>query len=356
MIVTGAAALAVLSAGLPAAQAASSPGWRVAHDIKTANTALEDIVATSPTSAWATGGTSTQTPVVYRWQHGRWRAIARPGPTGSFAGNVSATSDSNVWVTLENESAVDHWDGHRWIRKSFAAAQQILVGPVITPARRDAWVLTENSATKKAAAEHYNGRTWTAKPLPIEGDSGSYADSISSSSAANIWAWAYDSAHSDWAMLHYNGSAWRVVRLPAHLAPSGVTLLGEQVVAESRSDVWATVDADSGSSPGPVILLHWNGHQWRKATGRLPAAALVGPIASDGHGGLWLVSQTKTSEYFEHYRAGTWTRQRLPAVPGGAVSMTALALIPGTRSVWGTGTFGPEFEATAGAVILKYGS
>jgi hypothetical protein len=56
---------------------------------------------------------------------------------------------------------------------------------------------------------------------------------------------------------------------------------GEQLLAESSTDVLATVYAYKGNSDGPVILLHWNGRRWSKVTGKLPSGALVGPIAPD---------------------------------------------------------------------------
>jgi hypothetical protein len=355
-IVTGAAVLAALGAGLPAAaQAAKTPGWRIAATISTSNTSVSDVVATSATSAWATGVSGTQTPVVYRWRAGHWRTIARPGPTDSFASAVAATSAANAWVMLANDPVVDHWNGHRWVRKSFAAKQQILMSGLTTTGPDNAWVFTENFATRQETAHHYNGKTWTARPLSISVDAGSGAD-VSSSSASDIWAWGYDIATSTAATLHYNGHAWRVVPLPAHLVPSGVSVQPQQVLAESASNVWATVSAYSSTSAGPVVLLHWNGHLWRKVTGKLPPGTLTGAIASDGHGGLWLGGASGTSPYLAHYRAGKWTRQPVPAAKKGAVDLSALTLIPGTRSLWGAGPVGLGFGTTAGAAFLKYGS
>lgn len=126
--------------------------------------------------------------------------------------------------------------------------------------------------------------------------------------------------------------------------------------ALSGSNVWATAYSYGRSSPGPVLLLHWTGHAWHKITGWLPAGSLSGPIASDGHGGLWLVTETATRSYFEHYSGGIWTRKPLPGVPGGAISVSALDLIPGTRSLWGTGSVNAGFASSSATVILKYGN
>jgi hypothetical protein len=358
-IVIATAALAAVSMSVPAAQAARSPGWRIAYDIHTLNTALDDVAATSAGNAWAAGGTSAGTPVVYRWERGHWRAISRPGLKGEsvFGESVAATSDSNAWVALANDPAVDHWNGHRWTRISFAAIQQVLISGIVTTGPADTWVLTENFGTKVETAHHYNGKKWTSKTLPIVVTSGSYANGVSASSAASIWAWGDNLKTSAAETLHYNGRSWRVVGLPKNLVPAGYTVQSEQILALSPTSVWATVEAYySATSVGPVVLLHWTGHRWYKITGKLPAGMLTGPLASDGSGGLWLVTENaKGVRYFAHYRAGKWSSSKVPAAMAGAIDINSLTLIPGTHSLWAAGIVNLGFGTTSGAVILKYG-
>src|ERR1039457_2121870 len=153
--------------------------------------------------------------------------------------------------------------------------------------------------------------------------------------------------------LHFTGSAWRVLPLPAGLLPARRTILPEQMLAESPTSVWGTVYAASGSSRGPVLLVHWKGPVWRRGTGRLPAGSLTGPIAPDGQGGLWLCGEGPGGAGFlAHYRGGQWTQGPAPAA---ALSVTALTLIPGTATLWGAGTTGEGFGTSKGAVILRYG-
>ena len=338
------------------AQAAHSPRWRIVKDITAPDTELEDIVAISRRSAWAVGEASAHSPVVYRRQHGRWRATTRQGPASSFAESVAATSASNVWVALANEPAVDHYTGHGWTRTSFAAAQQVVVDGVTTTGPRNSWAFTYNSGTKRETAHHFNGKRWRSQALPVAIGGGSYAAAVSSAAPSDIWAWGFDGTTSQYVTLHYNGRSWRTIRLPAHLAPSGTTIVGEQMLAESRTDAWASLYAYKGSAVGPVILLHWNGRHWHKVTGMLPRGTLAGPIAPDGGAGLWLVTRTAAGlSYFTHYRAGRWTRIRVPAAPAGALDVTTLALIPGTRSLWASSVVDLGFGTTKGAAILKYG-
>jgi hypothetical protein len=351
------AALAAVSMGVPAAQAARTRGWRIVYDIHAANTQLEDVVATGASNAWAVGETAAGTPVVYRWERGHWRAISRPGIKNDdvFGGSVSATSDSNAWIALENDPAVDHWNGRRWTRISFAAKQQVFISGVVTTGPANTWVLTENFGTKVETAHHYNGRKWTSKTLPILVDSGAAAD-VSASSASSIWAWGENQKTSATEILHYNGSRWSVTSLPRNLAPAGDSIQPEQLLAESTANVWATVDAYSATSAGPVVLLHWTGHRWYKVTGKLPAGTLAGPIASDGGRGLWLVTESTAGvRDFAHYQAGKWSSVKVPAATAGAIDVTSLGLIPGTHSLWASGIVNLGFGSTGGAVILKYG-
>jgi hypothetical protein len=154
--------------------------------------------------------------------------------------------------------------------------------------------------------------------------------------------------------LHFNGRKWRVIRLPAKLLPPGRTVLPGQLLARSRKSVWGTVYAAAGGSRGPVILLHWNGRRWRRAGGQRPAGSLTGPIAPDGHGGLWLAAQRPAgTSFLAHYRRGRWVQA---AVPGRPVTVTALAQVPGTRTLWAAGTGSPQAGSRGGAVILRYGS
>jgi hypothetical protein len=347
-------AVAVLAAGLPKARTPepTRPAWRVYLALHTASARLDDVIATGRQNAWAAGASGAGPPLVYRWNGTRWRAIARPGRSGSAATSVAASSARNVWVSIASEAAVDHWNGHAWSRFSFGSPARVGINGLTTTGRKDVWAFAYDSKTRRQTAFHYNGTRWKGTRLPVSMGGGAAARLASASSRSNVWAWAYDAKRGAWVALHFNGKTWRVIRLPARLLPAGRTVLPEQMLAESRSNVWGTVYATAGSSRGPVVLVHWNGKGWRRGTGRLPAGSLAGPVAPDGHGGLWLAAQRPGGAGFlAHYRRGSWTES---AIPGGSASVTALTLVPGTRSLWGSGTAGRGFGGSRGAAILRY--
>jgi hypothetical protein len=362
LLFAGSAALvAVLAAAWPTRPATPAPApvahlaaWRVQQKFHTANAGLADIVATSRTNAWAAGVSSHGKPVVYRWNGTSWRAIARPGRAGSAAAGVAASSARNVWVAISGEAAVDHWNGHAWKRVSFGSPDRVEIDGLTTTGPRDVWVFSYDSKTKTQTAFGWNGRRWKRTRLPGSLGGGPAARLASASSPSNVWAWAYDAKHRRWESLHYNGHAWKRIRLPRWLLPARRTVLPEQLLAKSAHDVWGTVYAVRGATRGPVVLLHWDGHHWSRMSGHLPGGTMTGPIATDGNGGLWLGAQRPGgAAYLAHYLGGRWTRSALPA---SGTAVTALALIPGTQTLWASGVIGQGFGTSRGAVILRYGT
>jgi hypothetical protein len=78
----------------------------------------------------------------------------------------------------------------------------------------------------------------------------------------------------------------------------------------------------------------------------VPKGVSLSSVASDGHGGAWMTSDSAAPVMY-HYSGGRWTH-----VPGPVTAdlQSDLELIPGTRSVLATA----ELGGSEGAV-LKYG-
>jgi hypothetical protein len=209
------------------------------------------------------------------------------------------------------------------VQRSFSTA--IGGAAVISPA--DIWVFGQPVFPHPSfGAWHYNGRTWShvASGHGLEGGSGR--------SAHDVWAFGGTD------VAHWNGSAWSRTSvahlLPAvqksHLNDPAVTGVFEQ----SADSVYATGNGNDEDDGGPMVLLHWNGHQWSKVAGGLFGFDVqpVQPIASDGHGGLWIPMagpEGGTDAHLLHYSGGHLTTA---AVPGGPsrTSIGTVAVIPGT--------------------------
>jgi hypothetical protein len=109
--------------------------------------------------------------------------------------------------------------------------------------------------------------------------------------------------------------------------------------------------------------VHWNGTSWTRVSLPFGGHPITGkPLASDGHGGIWLVVNIGTGKnlttWFAHYAGGKWTKTAVPDVPRslppplGQTMPDQLAWIPGTRSLWATGEVDSLDLTTA---VLKYG-
>ena len=335
----------------------SRPHWRVFKTIAVKDTALNAVVALPGGTAWAGGKSSAARPLLYHFAAGRWHLVRVVQQVGTSVQDIAGTSSTNVWATIANADAVARVTSRGWSITSFGPTPSSKVCGVVTTGRNNTWVFTSDLASSNGVAHHYNGSRWTATRLPAAATNGSGSEPASASSAHNVWTWAFNASTRKYETMRFNGSRWQIFGLPAHLAPAGQQVQPQSMVAVSPTNVWATAYTTSLGVAGPVILLHWQGHGWTKVTGALPSGALSGPAARDGLGGIWLgaVSQGGAPEIL-HYRNGTWTTDQVPASTAGVVSLTGLSLIPGTRSLWGTGLLNrTSLGHTSGAVIVKFG-
>ncbi len=345
------------SAAAHPATAAVSSGWRVIRDFLTPNLSLLALSAVSDRNAWAGGVSPAQTPVVYHQAGRTWIKYSLPGTAGMFVDGLSATKGTNVWASVANQSAgaVERLTKHGWQTYTFPQGKaQIADDGVITFGATDTWVFEYDFATMMEYAYHYTGH-WSRHVMPAAVDANSNEGLVSGSSSSNLWALTFVKNRP--ASMRYNGKKWQVIAFPGNLAPKGTTVYSKQILAVSPTSVWATISTFTTKGVGPVVLLHWNGHNWSKVTGKLPAANLLGPVASDGHGGAWLFAENKaqTKLLLLHYSGGRWSTYNNPTTGGKVISVTALDLIPGTRSVLGTGPIAPTPGGDFGSAVIKYG-
>jgi hypothetical protein len=129
------------------------------------------------------------------------------------------------------------------------------------------------------------------------------------------------------------------------------------LAAVTPRDVWLLGIPGSSQNIVPgAILLHWNGTAWTQVTVPYPATLQPGPLAQDGHGGVWLTAfDSKLHRYFMYHDAGgTWSRVQVPSIPGYTTTPLALSWIPGTGSLWAAG-FAGNAQSKIRGLILKYG-
>jgi len=329
------AAVGTLAAGYPA-RAADVPDWDIAtkvHYGPSANASgYSAVIAAAKDNAWVFGGTNpggSSSPAAEHWNGKRWQAWRLPAGLDGFVVAAAASSASNVWAVGEGYAL--RWNGIRWtVAKSWSQASGITSVAAISSS--DVWVFGSSSFSggPSVGAWHYNGRAWAR--------AGGIADAIYRASALSPGSiWAITVSPRGGSVVHYNGSAWNEV--PAADAALANTQLND-VLAASPGNVWVSGIAPANAADGRLILAHWNGKKWKRFVAPWPVQQTE-RFATDGAHGIWIPVVTggdsPTTWILHLSHTGRWVRTEIAAGRGDGVGVGDLALIPGTRNVWGVG-------------------
>ena len=352
------AGLAVTSAASSSALAAPRPTrpmipvWRIVKQVHSGpESGFSLVIAAGKNGGWAFNrGSGTSGLTAWRRSGSTWTQVAFPGQSDEFVVAAKAISPSDVWVFTAslNQSRVLRWDGHTWtVKRTFT--QEIAGAAVISP--NDIWVFGQPFFPGPGlGAWHYKGRTWTRVA------SGHNLEGGSALSANNVWA--FDGTD----VAHWNGSTWSRTSvaslLPAKQLLNDPVLTG--ILALSSHNVYAIANGFLQDEGGPMVVLHWDGHQWAKvAEGNYGFGSQpLQQLSSDGHGGLWLPMPGSGGQksYLLHYSSGHVSEAALPGGPN-RITVDTVALIPGTFSALAGGTThayaNPGLNVTA--VLLQYG-
>jgi hypothetical protein len=300
-------AVGVAAAVGSAAQAASTPTWKVDKVYP----AGEDLASLSPVSTqdvWGVGTTQSQL-FATRWNGGAWQSV--PSPAGVTSATlrlhgiaIAATSPSNAWVfattyapsTGKIATVAEHWTGSSWTKDArFPASQDIATA--IAPSAASVWAFGSSLSGNATYAEHYNGSTWTRVSFPALAPL-----QVSAVSASDIWAIsgvAVTPKNGIRATIeHWNGSAWQVVGLPRLSLPAGPppkTAYPYGIVALGADNVWAEFGVGVGATnEQQMVLAHLTAHGWSVLTApsslSLSVNYLIHGIAGNAKTGLWLVA------------------------------------------------------------------
>ena len=205
----------------------------------------------------------------------------------------------------------------------------------------------------------YNGHAWTSATLP--GD----ALAVSPLSATDMWAWGPTTKTLGRSTpvvdaMHWNGRSWSTLAVPRYVV-SGHRAIVQQLVATGPSSLWAVEGLAVNRGPAGLrrrAPSSRTGTVISGSAGRDKPVTGQGGLAGDGHGGVWLqaVKGTTGPDEFLHYSGG-----RLAAVPeptaltGLTTSVSGMALIPGTTSLWAAASLSPGSAGLDDGAILKYG-
>jgi hypothetical protein len=303
------------------------------------------VVALAPADAWVFGGTNpggASSPTAEHWDGKHWRAASLPAGLSGFIVDADASSAKNVWAVGAGYAL--RWDGVRWVvARTWSTGQPT---SVITISPQDAWVFGSTGPGGEAGigAWHYTGRSWTQT-------TGIAAAIYRASAVSGTDIWAVTLGPGQGSVVQYDGTDWDPIPVPAL---AGTQL--DDILALSPSSVWVSAILPASGPDGHLVLTHWNGSGWTRFVAPWPVQQAE-RLAPDGAGGIWIPAVAAGSSpqtWILHLaRSGRWFRDQITAKPGTGLGVGDLALIPGSRSLWGAG--GVLTAAGGDAVILADG-
>jgi hypothetical protein len=268
---------------------------------------LEDVVALSPSDAWAVGysqdfGSFRQNTLIQRWDGTQWKIVRSPNPAGIDQPNqlfaVAAESASSVWAVggtglfPDDAPLILHWTGLGWKRVPNNCESAETLGyaglqAVFSIAPNDLWAAGDSTLC------HYDGQGWTVVPspqprpqfleiaYPLLGLSGTAPNDVWAVGARII----DNGQFLDWSTLieHWDGSKWTAFYLPGEFM-SGVA-------AVAPDDVWAV-----GTDGAQPLILHYDGETWTVVPAPSPGlASRLSSVLALGANDLWAAGQSFTS-------------------------------------------------------------
>jgi hypothetical protein len=342
--------------------ASAATGWSVATVPQTGNNIiLTGASAVSSTDAWAVGeqfaaaGQAPPPPVSYKWNGSAWSLVATPtlGVTSSLL-SVSASSATDAWAVgmsvlgrHDDGTLMEHWNGTAWSVNSslvLTGYTAELTG-VVDLSPTNAWAVGEANSS---LLEHWNGSTWSEVTIPDPDFTPGTDDSISASSADDIWVVGstLNTATDEFVpeALHYNGTAWSVVAMPQ--AGTNSSTIGA-VTDISPTNAWA-VGEDIGATSavgGSTLIEHWNGSSWSIVPSPTPGAdpGLTG-VAARGPDDVYAVGSNVPSVnggtvqgMILRWNGSAWSVDTDPTA-GSYSPLFAAATVPGAANEWAVGT------------------
>ncbi|HEY6295874.1 MAG TPA: hypothetical protein VIX15_09435, partial [Streptosporangiaceae bacterium] len=343
-----AAGFAVGSAAWAAAAPATLPSWHVLETVHGPGQDFGAVVATGPASGWAFVDNASY--AYERTGVTTWKEVPFPGRNGVSVAVAAASSASDVWAFTDIASgaytnfastrseAVELASGKWTVRKTLVG----YVSAVSVLAADDVWVFGD------AATYHYNGSTW----VKVAG--GAFGGSALS--ASDYWL---TGAYGQTTVTHVKNGTKATFNLAGLLPAKTKKALDFPAVAgvyaASDTNVYVVGDGGTQDSGGPVAVLHYDGHAWKKLAG-YPTGG-PGGITPDGAGGLWIPVGWAGGGTILHYSRGVVTAAALPN-PGQDESTNAggVSRIPGTtRALAITITLPFDAGRRFYSQILQYG-
>lgn len=337
---------------------------------------LNGISASASNDVWAVGdsvdgATGYQYTLIQHWNGTSWSIVT--SPNANYEGrngltDVVAISPTDAWavgVTYASRysTLIEQWNGSSWsiVPAADLAGDDYLYG-VAANSATDIWAVGINintSGVTQPLIEHYNGTTWLTVPTPAISSTFAELDGVAVSSGQAWAAGDYTDSNGIYHTLieHYDGSSWSVASSP-NVGTTGSTL--GTITAISPTNVWAagfTQDTANNATGG--LVEHWNGTSWSVAQSNTPLPTYLWAIASVPNtswvwtAGDYTTSSTTDVAYAERWNGTTWQSAPPLSAPSTQTDLVNLAAVSAS-DVWVVGSSYNTATNTSQAIIEHY--
>jgi hypothetical protein len=228
--------------------------------------ALMDVIAISPSNAWAVGyqfdhSAEFDQTLVEHWDGISWSVVASPNHANStdYLPNISASSPSNVWAlgqwVDEGDSkfgnSIQRWDGTSWRAVKNPFGDYHIPGPGAT----GLWNVAAISSSNVWFAGYYVESAAHLLPRVVRWDGVSWEEldinatgqliDITASSAQDVWMLGTNSDTSTSYGEHWDGT--RISVFPNPQGQQVQLAFGGSLTALPSGDVWAVGTVDQGA-------------------------------------------------------------------------------------------------------------
>jgi len=246
--------------------------WTIVANPSLDGSALLDVEAMGHDNVWAVGY-DAQGGLAEHWDGSSWSQVPLPqkGTHGALT-SVKGASSNDVWAVgyADRGTAVitvtEHWDGQTWsiVHSPSRDGAGCYLQGVAAVSADDVWAVGESVAdgVPQTLVEHWDGSRWAIVPTP---DRRAELLDVSATSASDIWAVGQsgtsgDQGPYDTYALHWDGKRWTRLSTPnGDFAANSL----DSISATSADDVWAVGGSgDYIFSPHHNLIEHWNGKRW----------------------------------------------------------------------------------------------
>lgn len=276
-VVAGAAALLSLGAGVAnaATTSAAAPTWQSVgkSGVRGEVTAVTSVIYSGgKVGEFAFAFHGTKPSMYARTGSGSWAFdTINIAKTGERIVSAKAIGPNEVLAFTRingGQSRVLKRTGQTWtVLHTFGAE----IGSASVLSASNVWVFgTSAKGGGNLGVWHFNGKAWTRVAK-------GYTDG-SAQSSKDVWA------ASGRLLEHWNGARWTATSIAGLVAKP--TARVSTIYTGDGGSPYAIV-SENFTSSGPVVVLEYNGHAWKKVASYARGSAVEGAAAGDGRSGLW---------------------------------------------------------------------